>query len=134
MTKNNESIFGEVIYSYTRAQAIEDGVLADVSDMAKEAGIKFPVAVTTGLWEKYIKPSPKLEGHGQSTDGRLWDVLWMFRCAAVRCQGDLLFFEVIFAMPGGYEGVTMETAKLKGHIGPGDDMEPVITIMLPDED
>jgi type I site-specific restriction endonuclease len=33
-----DPIFGEVIYSYTRAQAIEDGVLVDVTDMAKEAG------------------------------------------------------------------------------------------------
>jgi hypothetical protein len=28
----------EVIYAYTRAQALEDGVLVDVSEMAKEAG------------------------------------------------------------------------------------------------
>jgi len=33
--------FGEVISTYSRAQALEDGVLADVSEMAKEAGIKF---------------------------------------------------------------------------------------------
>lgn len=32
--------FGPVVFSYTRAQAIEDGVLVDVSEMAKEAGIK----------------------------------------------------------------------------------------------
>jgi len=37
----SEDVFGPVIYAYTRAQAIEDGVLVDVSKMAKEAGIKF---------------------------------------------------------------------------------------------
>ena len=38
-----------VISSYTRAEAIEDGVLVDVSKVAREAGIKYPVAVTIHL-------------------------------------------------------------------------------------
>jgi hypothetical protein len=43
---NNETSKGlwddaKVISTYTRAQALEDGVLVDVSEMAKEAGIKF---------------------------------------------------------------------------------------------
>ena len=33
-----ESFFGKVISTYTRAQAIEDGVLIDPGSMAKEAG------------------------------------------------------------------------------------------------
>ena len=32
----------EVIYAYTRAQAIEDGVLVDVSEIAEEAGNQVP--------------------------------------------------------------------------------------------
>jgi len=39
----NESPFGEVIYSYTRAQAVADGVQVEVTKTAQEAGIKFPV-------------------------------------------------------------------------------------------
>jgi len=31
-------IFGDVIYAYPRAQAIEDGVLVDVSETARKAG------------------------------------------------------------------------------------------------
>ena len=34
----------------SRAQAIEDGVLVDVSDIAKEAGFRYPVALTSALW------------------------------------------------------------------------------------
>jgi hypothetical protein len=34
----------ELIHSYSRAQAIADGVLIDVSETAKEVGIVFPVA------------------------------------------------------------------------------------------
>ncbi len=33
-----ESFFGEVISTYTRAQAIEDGVLVDAGSMPTEAG------------------------------------------------------------------------------------------------
>ena len=44
----------EVIYTYTRAQALEDGVLVDVSEMAKEAGVRFPVALTATVYGKYV--------------------------------------------------------------------------------
>ena len=33
-----EDIFGPVISSYSRVQAVEDGVLIDVTSMAREAG------------------------------------------------------------------------------------------------
>jgi hypothetical protein len=40
----------EVISSYSRRDALEDGVLVDVSEFAKEAGFKWPLAVTRGVW------------------------------------------------------------------------------------
>jgi type I site-specific restriction endonuclease len=43
-------LFGDPISIYTRAQAIADGVLVDVSDRAKRFAIRFPVAVTDGLY------------------------------------------------------------------------------------
>ena len=45
-TNNNESLFGEVIYAYTRAQAVADGFQVEVTATAKEAGILFPVFLT----------------------------------------------------------------------------------------
>jgi type I site-specific restriction endonuclease len=48
-TDGSESLFGEVIFSYTRAQAIADRVLIDVTPTALEAGFRFPVAVTAAL-------------------------------------------------------------------------------------
>jgi len=35
----SEAIFGELLYSYTRADAIRDGVLADITERAKRTGI-----------------------------------------------------------------------------------------------
>ena len=75
-------LFGEVISNYSRAQAIEDGVLVDVSATAKETGIKFPVGMTRTLWDRYVEVP---EGVSCPTEtGRLWDILWMLRCNARR--------------------------------------------------
>lgn len=127
-TPSLQDVFGEVIHSYTRRQAIDDGVLIDVSEMAREAGIKFPVAVTAAVWSDYIKPPENITWQDEA--GRLWDTLWMFRLAAGRSKGELLFFTV------GYTNKKskFQEIRLKALCGPGDDWEPVITIMKPDED
>ena len=46
----NATAFGPAISAYTRAQAIDDGILVDVSDTAREAGFNIPVAVTRTVW------------------------------------------------------------------------------------
>lgn len=38
--------FGPVVYAYTRAQAVADGVQVEVTKTAQEAGIKFPMFLT----------------------------------------------------------------------------------------
>jgi type I site-specific restriction endonuclease len=45
-TATAAEIFGEPIHSYTRADAFADGYLVDVTDTAREAGFRFPVALT----------------------------------------------------------------------------------------
>jgi len=120
----------EVISSYSRAQAIEDGVLIDVSEIAKEAGFKFPVVVTNNLWASHIEPSERAKKYGQDRDGRLWDVIWMAFCAARRSTGgDLIEYDVIFQNGPGVKWC--DTIRLWAHCGPGDNAEPVVTIMLP---
>ena len=116
----------EVISTYTRQQAIEDGVLVDVSETAREAGFKWPVALTRRLWVT-IEDIPPSQSH-QDTQGRLWDVLWMARLAARR-GGDGVIFYTLIMHHGRKKYIT-----LKMHAGPGDSFEPVLTIMLPDED
>jgi len=120
----------DVIYTYTRKQAIEDGVLVDVSQTAKEAGINFPVALTFAVWDMHVVPSEKLEDYGQSISGRLWDLLWMFRLKAMRSNSSLLYFSCLFLD----ENEKLDEVKFKALCGPGDNAEPVITIMLPGED
>lgn len=120
----------EVIYSYTRKQAIEDGVLVDVSEVAKEAGIIFPTVVTRAVWDGIVEPDEIAKSHGESVQGRLWDVLWMLFVAVKRGgTGSLTNFQLIATENG-----RQHIRKLKAVCGPGDDAAPVITIMLPDED
>ena len=39
----------EVLYAYTRKDALADGVQIDVSEIAREAGLKFPVYLTRAV-------------------------------------------------------------------------------------
>lgn len=140
-----EGLFGEVIDIYTRAQALADGVLIDVTETAKEAGIVYPTAVTQALWDGYIVPPESLKGI-QDVQGRLWDVLTMFSFSAramkkantdvAESQKDTaqtLYFKTIFQMPSKTINPKMETVDLKAVCGPGDNAEPTITIMLANE-
>ena len=76
--QNLTEYFGEPISIYTRAQAIEDGVLVNVSVAACEAGFKFPVAVTRTVWDGYIVPDSRARYY-QDEMGRLWDILNVLR-------------------------------------------------------
>jgi hypothetical protein len=125
-------LFGEVIYSYTRKQAIEDGILVDVSDTAAEAGFKIPVALTARLQE-IIENIPKGRNY-QSYNGRLWDVLSMAYFAARVNGGKSTIYYDLYLDRIGEKGGIKRKIQLKMMISAGDDFEPVITIMLPDED
>ena len=127
-------IFGEVISSYTRTQAIDDGMLIDVSRNAQEAGFSFPVALTRAAWSDCVEWSEadsKRQTH-QDESGRLWDVLWMASRAARRGGQEIRF--QLYRVPRGGRGMRPRLVTLKAICGPGDEGEPVITIMLPLED
>jgi hypothetical protein len=122
----------EVISVYTRAQALADGVLVDLSDLAREAGFRVPLAVTETVYKDYLDPSQALADEGQSLQGRAWDMLQVLHfAAAVSPDRDTVFFKVLFALT---PGCPPEPVELKALCHPGDDGEPVLTIMLPEED
>jgi hypothetical protein len=125
-------LFGPVIFSYSRADAIADGVLIDVTDLAREAGFRWPIAVTAGLFSTYLDPPTDLIDEGQSFRGRLWDVLSVLLWTiATRPSTDTLLFNVLFILSPGLPPVPV---KLKAVCGPDDSGAPCITVMLPDED
>jgi hypothetical protein len=123
-------IFGEPISVYTRRQALADGTLVDVSDMAREAGVTFPVAITSGLHAD-IHDIPEEHSY-QSYTGRLWDVLHMFGCAVkglIPKDGDdeCMIYELIMHIEGD------KRYFVKAVCGRGDEAEPVITLMRESE-
>jgi hypothetical protein len=126
-TDGSESLFGEVIFSYTRAQAIADRALIDVTPTAVEAGFRFPTAVTGDLMAA-VETIPQQYSH-EDIEGRLWDVLWMASQAARRAKPGCsrIAFEVILHI----EGTRRKYQALILDIRPGDTSEPVITIGFP---
>jgi len=121
----------DVIYSYTRAQALEDGALVDVSPLAQECGFKYPVALTARVFGEVVVPPIETQTF-QDDIGRLWDLLNMLRSAA-RKQGNRES-ETTFQVLVQNEPGKTETITLKASCGPGDHLEPVITVMFPGED
>ena len=83
-TNNENSPFGDVIYSYTRSQAVADGVQVEVTKTAQEAGIRFPVFLTRAVYDAYVTVPPGVTGQDEA--GRLWDIMTMARFAILRSR------------------------------------------------
>ena len=120
----------DIVYSYSRAEAISDGVLVDIDDrqptVRAEAGISVPVALTSTLWAKCVTVP---EGDSsQDEKGRLWDIIFSFIVAAKGARQDTLYFKI------SVKNEQKETVTIKAVIGPGDNGEHVITMMFPNED
>ena len=122
MSNTPEAFFGEVICSYTRAQALEDGVLVDVTAEASAFGYLHPMAISAAVFE-VVQNIP--EGSGQSTLGRLRDVLFMAHRAikkAREADGSRIAFQLFL------DAKLQELTELFIDLGPGDAGEPVLTI------
>ena len=150
-----EEFWGPPISVYTRAQAISDGTLVDLTtatddhgvNLCQNAGFLLPVAITRAAWAETVECGGewKSEGDGdvlhlpggQSVTGRLWDLLWMLRYAIKSTSRkslepvDRVHFSVRVDTHGNGRH---KTVRLWSLCGPGDDAKPVITVMLEGED
>ncbi len=119
----------DLIHVYTRVQAIEDGQLIDVSAAARKVGIKFPVALTVAVWSQCVEVPPRRKCL-EDESARLRDVLWMLMSSIRRASNTRqIEYTLRCSTRAGSRRVT-----LKAMCGPGDDAEPVITVMQPGED
>ena len=113
----------DLIYSYSRAEALRDGVLVDLTERARCCGIRYPTACTQGvqaLIEAIEDPHPTLR-HVQAL-GRTDAVLVAMLAAIRQARGtDRVHFEAL-------------GCALWAQCGPGDTAAPVITIMVEGED
>jgi hypothetical protein len=121
----------DLIHRYSRSDALRDGVLIDVSATAREAGIRWPVALTSAVWGRCVSVPAGVTC--QDERGRLWDVVWLLACALRRAGSGA---EVRFGVHVRNDNRerTPPLVRLKALCGPGDHGEPVVTVMMPDED
>jgi len=122
-----------IIYSYTRSQAVADGVQVEVTKTANEAGIRFPVFITRGVFDSFVAVPPGVTG--QDEGGRLWDIVWMLRFAILRARSGVERIPVALYVRQS-DTQRPQLIKLIATCGPLDidDPQPAITVMLPDED
>lgn len=127
----------DLISSYTRRNALDDGLLIDdpIDSLAKQIGYKYHVAMTSSL-RAALDPTKTEREWGQTLNSRVWDMLMVSIMAIKRKQainGDLLSFVIDVAREHERSMRIVQQA-IKLRIGPGDDPTPVLTFMLPEED
>ena len=132
MTPENQNTPFEIIYSYTRSQAVADGMQVEVSKTAQEAGIHFPVFITRAVYDTYVTVPAGVTGQDES--GRLWDIVWMLRFAIQRSHAGAERIPVALYVRN--DNVRSRLVKLIATCGALDidDPQPAITVMMPDED
>ncbi len=122
---------GPIIFSYTRKQAIEDGVLIDLTRpgfarLLKLTGIRVHTAITATAFGAAVG-CPFDAEHADQVIGRVLIVLAAFgKAAQKQRESDRVHFTV--------DGPSGQAVAMWALIGPGDDGEPVLTLMLEGED
>lgn len=125
----------DLISSYSRAQALADGMLVDVTEWASvremRGGFTVPVAVTAALWSGIEAIPERLKGC-QDVRGRAHDVLWLASLAArgaARSGREDAYYTVTLPV----RGTSQRKLRLRVNISGGDEGEPVVTIGLPED-
>jgi hypothetical protein len=122
----------DLIYAYTRKQALEDGEQVDVSTTAVEAGIRFPVFLTREVFDCYVTVPPNVQCQDES--GRLWDILLMLHLGIKMSNrsSDRIQFSLLVRN----DDRKPKLVNLVAACGAKDidDPQPAITVMMPGED
>ena len=123
MQSEIQDVFGPTVYSYSRAQAILDGVLVDLSrfEVIRQHW-KLPMVCTDSVWS-IIEDA--IDNCSSDIAGILHDISCTAKHQIGRNSGDTLYFKCI---------IGLHLVDLKLHCGPGDDSLPVLTLMQLHED
>jgi hypothetical protein len=119
-----------VIHSYSRADALADGVLVDVTESARAAKFRIPVAMTRTIWTRCVEVRDGVRNMSESV--RLWRVLHALHIGIALCFAgtDRLTFKL--DVPGADGAI--DHVEILAVCGPGDDGDPVLTLMVPGEE
>lgn len=113
-----------------RQEAIQAGVLIDVSRDAQKLGFTFSVTVTKPLWDIGIAPGQELSDKDKAE--RLRDVLMAFRLrlAGQTTLSPLIDFPAMLALP---PGTVPQPVPLFALIQPDEQNRAAATLLLPNE-
>lgn len=113
-----------------RQEAIQSGILIDVTPTAKELGLTFPVTITKPLWDIGIVTNQSLSQEEQT--GRLRDILMAFRLrlASLATISPLIDFPALLAMP---PSTVPQPVPLFAIIQPDAGNQANVTLLLPNE-
>jgi hypothetical protein len=116
--------------SENRQQAIQAGILIDVTADAKKLGLTFPVTITKPLWEIGIAPLATMSEEDKSA--RVRDVLMAFRLrlAGQTTLSPLIDFPAMLAIP---PGAVPQPVPLFALIQPDEENRAMATLLLPNE-
>lgn len=116
---------------------INDGLLFDISDLAKEYGFKTPVAITCAVWSACTQwdSAPSEERRIRYEQWNTIDILMaLAQCIQSSKQSwPQIWFTAALTIRKG-EGGESQWVRLKATIEKDDDGEFAMTIMWPDED
>ena len=118
--------FGPIIFSYTRKQAIEDGVLVDVTELARLEGFRLHTAMTATLYGEAVrmpagaKPPEGVEVNPETA------IRWLLKRLHLAIK--------TLAPNEDRVNIRMGDIEFWALCGPGDEGEPVLTVMLQGED
>lgn len=137
-----DDFWGEPIHVHTREQAIADGQLIDHSDLAREYGIKWPVALTAAAHADLVAwdEAAQQKDMCQDETGRAWDVLTILKfslqrlCTQAQQDGSARIETHLYRVPATGESVEAEPAPMSLHLGMDEHGAPCLTVMLPSED
>jgi len=125
-----DPVFGPIISTYSRAEAIEDSVLVDVSNTGRQLGVVLPVALTSAAYELVNRTYTS-----QDPVGRLMDVVLLAAMSLDGNEGELPFTRPFYTyIQNGRKKIAYFKAVLSVEDVGGGEPAVCITIMLPNED
>ena len=119
---NDNDLFGDVVFTYSRQDAIDDGVLIDVTEIARKEGFKIHTAMTSTLYGE-------LTGGCNCTEPVQFAMRVLYKLIMSGCIRDTDRIDGL-KLIGGNGNVCDAYALIHG----GDRGEPCLTVMLVGED
>ena len=118
---HDDQPLGPIIFSYTRKQAIEDGVLVDVTVLARQMGFKIHTVITCAAVVEITCGCEPTESFYQTSILAALKILHEEIRKPANHNTNRVEFRIV-------------DLNLWALVGPGDEGEPVLTIMLQGED